>query len=171
MGIISILQSEITTGGRSTGCPPVLYLSAGAFAVIMRAINENLRKGRDSFMKKFSRAAIVIAAFIAISAISVFAGSHIKEKDYLNSRTQRCTELISFAIDKIEHDDLSNQDVMEAVISNVYAAYQFCDNPNVSNLLHDLWNELIFEGESSVDSKDVLVAQLKDLVEMIRAGS
>ena len=110
-------------------------------------------------MKKFSRAAIVIAAFIAISAISVFAGSHIKEKDYLNSRTQRCTELISFAIDKIE------------VISNVYAAYQFCDNPNVSNLLHDLWNELIFEGESSVDSKDVLVAQLKDLVEMIRAGS
>lgn len=122
-------------------------------------------------MKKFSRAAIVIAAFIAISAISVFAGSHIKEKDYLNSRTQRCTELISFAIDKIEHDDLSNQDVMEAVISNVYAAYQFCDNPNVSNLLHDLWNELIFEGESSVDSKDVLVAQLKDLVEMIRAGS
>ena len=39
MGIISILQSEITTGGRSTGCPPVLYLSAGAFAVIMQAIN------------------------------------------------------------------------------------------------------------------------------------
>ena len=113
-------------------------------------------------MKKFSRAAIVIAAFIAISAISVFAGSHIKEKDYLNSRTQRCTELISFAIDKI---------VREALLSNVYAAYQFCDNPNVSNLLHDLWNELIFEGESSVDSKDVLVAQLKDLVEMIRAGS
>ena len=40
---------------------------------------------------------------------------------------------------------------MEAVISNVYAAYQFCDNPNVSNLLHDLWNELIFEGDSYVD--------------------
>lgn len=122
-------------------------------------------------MKKFSRTPVIIAAFIVVIVVSFFAGSHIKEQKYLDSRAQRCTTLISFAIDKIERDDLSDQDVMEAVISNVYAAYQFCDNPNASGLLHNLWNELIFESDNYVDSKDVLVTQLKDIAGKIETGN
>lgn len=49
------------------------------------------------------------------------------------------------------HDDLCggyDEDTMEALISNVYAAYEYCDDPYMASALHDLWNALIFDGEN-----------------------
>ena len=54
-----------------------------------------------------------------------------------------------FAIDKAENGDLTDQGTMRGLISNVYAAYQFCDNSKSANQLHDLWNYLVFESDGS----------------------
>ncbi|MGN0626746.1 MAG: hypothetical protein ACI4IT_02115 [Oscillospiraceae bacterium] len=118
-------------------------------------------------MKKITKVVISIAFIIAIAA-SFFAGSYIKEQEHIGSRVQRCNTLISFAIDKAENEDLSDQDIMETLISNVYAAYEFCDNPNLSAQLHDLWNTLIFEGDSYIGSEEVLVTQLRNILEMMQ---
>ena len=118
-------------------------------------------------MKKGTKILILIA-FIIVSGTSFMAGSYIKEQEYLDGREERCKTLIIFAIDKAENQDLSDPDIMEALISNVYAAYQVCDESTVAAQLHELWNGLIFEGESYVDNEDSLIEQLNNIAEMIR---
>ena len=56
---------------------------------------------------------------------------------------------------------------MEALISNVYAAYQFCDQPHLSEQLYDLWNTLIFDRNRYIGQEDMLVAQLRNIDETI----
>lgn len=71
--------------------------------------------------------------------------------------------MIVFAIDKL--DDIETQydpDVMEALISNVYAAYEYSNNGELSSALHDLWNALIFDGESIVGKESDLIGALMD---------
>lgn len=118
-------------------------------------------------MKMNTRLCIGIV-FIALVAASFFAGSYMKEQEYSTQRIQRCNTLISFAIDKAENMDLSDQDTMEALISNVYAAYEYCDNPDLAKRLHDLWNTLIFEGDGYIGKEDVLGHQLRDISEIIK---
>ena len=118
-------------------------------------------------MKKGTKILILIA-FIIVAGTSFMAGSYIKEQEYLDGREERCKTLITFAIDKAENQDLSDPDIMEALISNVYAAYQVCDESTVAAQLHELWNGLIFEGESYVDNEDSLIEQLNNIAEMIR---
>ena len=118
-------------------------------------------------MKKGTKILILIA-FIIVAGTSFMAGSYIKEQEYLDGREERCKTLISFAIDKAEKHDLSDPNIMEALISNVYAAYQFCDDSTAAAQLHELWNGLIFEGESYVDNEDSLIEQLNNIAEMIR---
>ncbi len=101
---------------------------------------------------------------------SFFAGSYIKEQEYSNSRIQRCSTLVSFAIDKAENGTLSDQSTMRALISNIYAAHQFCDNPGLAAQLHDLWNYLIFESDSYVDAEDIVLHELRDILQSIKAG-
>jgi len=86
----------------------------------------------------------------------------------MDSRMRRCQTLITFAIDKAESEDLSYQDNMEALISNIYAAYQFCDDPSLSAQLHDLWNTLIFEGERYIGNEDTLTAQLRTILDIMQ---
>ena len=62
---------------------------------------------------------------------------------------------------------MSDQDVMEALISNVYAAYEYCDEQYPAEVLHDLWNELIFAGDSWLGREDALVSLLKNISEML----
>ncbi len=57
---------------------------------------------------------------------------------------------------------------MEAIISNVYAAYAFCDDPVLQSQLHDLWNVLIFEGDNYAAAKDILLAELKSVSNALR---
>jgi len=106
--------------------------------------------------------------FVACVAASFFVGSHLKEQEYSNQRMQRCNTLISFAIDKAENMDLSDRDTMEALISNVYAAYEYCDKPELAKQLHDLWNTLVFEGDGYIGKEDVLVNQLRNISENMK---
>lgn len=121
-------------------------------------------------MKKITKTAIVVVFIIAIG-VSFFAGSYIKEQEQIDSRLQRCHTLITFAIDKVENQDISDQDVMEALISNVYAAYEFCDKPDLSEQLHNLWNTLVFEDDRYIGKEDVLITQLREIAEMTQLGN
>ena len=100
---------------------------------------------------------------IGVVIVSFFAGTYVKEQEYSNSRVQRCKTLISFALDKVENGDISDQDTMEALISNIYATYELCDDPVLKSQLHDLWNVLIFDGDSYTVIKDILLVELRSV--------
>ena len=88
-----------------------------------------------------------------------------------NARSGRCSTLIGFAIDKAENGDLADQGTMKALISNVYAAYQFCDNSVVANQLHDLWNFLIFESDGNLENtKEIALIELNDALRAIKVS-
>ena len=116
-------------------------------------------------MKEITKVSIGIAFVVAI-VVSFIAGSYIKEQEYIDSRMQYCNTFISFAIDKAESKDLSNKEIREALISNVYAAYEFCDKPNLSEQLHNLWNTLIVD--AYIGREDTLVTQLRDISNMMQ---
>ena len=87
-------------------------------------------------------------------------------------RIERCCTLILFAIDKAENGDLADQGTMKALISNVYAAYQFCDDTTLANQLHDLWNFLIFESDDSLDFvKEISLIELNDILRAIKTNN
>ncbi|GAA6514534.1 hypothetical protein [Merdimmobilis hominis] len=113
---------------------------------------------------------VVCIAFAAAIAASFFLGSYKKEQEYTESRIQRCNTLILFAIDKAEKEDLSNQETMKALISNIYAAYELCDNPIGAQQLHDLWNTMIFEGETYIGKEDMLADQLRGILNRMQAA-
>ena len=117
-------------------------------------------------MKVYTKILIAVVLVVSILSAAV-AGSCIKEQEIRIGRTQRCHTLISFAINKAETHDLSNPDIMEALISNVYAAYELCDDPSVSAQLHDLWNDLIFDGDRYIGREDALAAQLEIILEAL----
>ncbi len=115
---------------------------------------------------------VVAIVIIALTIASFFIGSYVKEKQNENSRIERCITLIGFAIDKAEDEDLTDQGVMRALISNVYAAYQFCDNSIVANQLHDLWNYLIFESDNNIDAaKEIALHELNSALQSIKMAN
>lgn len=96
-------------------------------------------------MKKAAAAVI----FIVAVCISFFAGQYLSGKKQTKARAEKCHTMMTFAVDKL--DEMSggyDEDTMEAMISNVYAAYEYCDDPDMASALQDLWNALIFDGEN-----------------------
>lgn len=93
--------------------------------------------------------AAVAVIFILAVGISFFAGQYLSGKNQAEARAQKCRTMMTFAADKL--DDMSeayDEDTMEAMISNIYAAYEYCDEPDMASALHELWNALIFDGEN-----------------------
>ena len=82
--------------------------------------------------------ALLAAVILAVGGFS--AGRYAENQENMQTRQQRCRMLIGFAVDKAESEDLRDPDTMEALISNVYAAYYCCDEPAAAEQLHDLWN-------------------------------
>ena len=118
-------------------------------------------------MKKKGK--VLIAAMILVCmAASFWMGSYVQKRENRESRVQRCAALISFALAKTENEDISDPGVMKALISNVYAAYWFCDEPKAASQLHDLWNMLIFEGDDTAAVKEILRIELNGAAERIR---
>lgn len=118
---------------------------------------------------KTNRKLLFSIALIVIMIASFFAGSYITEKENSENRIEHCGTLIEFAIDKAENEDLADQGVMRALISNVYAAYQFCDDSKSANQLHDLWNYLIFESDGNVDTvKDITLHELNAVLRSVK---
>lgn len=106
---------------------------------------------------------ILIAAFLAVICTSFFAGKYYSEQNHLQDRAQRCSTMLVFAVDKLEDLQLQyDADSMEALISNIYAAYEFCDSGELSVALHDLWNALIIDGENLVGMENDLITALKE---------
>ena len=111
-------------------------------------------------MKKRNKI-VVVLLIIALVVASFFWGSHSTEQKNSNARIERCCTLIKFAIDKAENGDLTDEGTMRGLISNVYAAYQFCDDSKSANQLHDLWNYLIFESDDNVHAvKEIVLREL-----------
>ena len=120
---------------------------------------------------KTSKKVFISVILIIVMAASFFAGRNITQVENFNTRSERCCTLIGFAIDKTENEDLTDQGVMRALISNVYAAYQFCDNTTVAIQLHDLWNFLIFESDGNLENaKEIASIELNDALRAIKVS-
>lgn len=119
---------------------------------------------------RMNKKVFISITLIVIIFASFFVGRYVTQVENIHTRSGRCSTLIVFAIDKAENEDLSDQGTMRALISNVYAAYQFCDNTTVANQLHDLWNFLIFESDDNIDNaKEIALIELNDALYAIKA--
>lgn len=114
--------------------------------------------------KKIISCLIVLALLTA----SFFTGSYVKEQKNLDARVQRCRTFVSFALDKAENEDYSDQAVMKALASNIYAAYQYCDDENTTAQLHDLWN-YVLDHSDDAGSKDVVIQELRGVINSYKA--
>ena len=120
---------------------------------------------------KMSKKVFFSAILIVIIVASFFVGKYVTQVENTNARSRRCSTLIGFAIDKTENGDLADQGTMRALISNVYAAYQFCDNSVVANQLHDLWNFLMFESDGNLENaKEIALIELNDALRAIKVS-
>ena len=120
---------------------------------------------------KMSKKGFLSVILIVLIVASFFAGKYVTQVEITNARSGRCSTLIGFAIDKAENGDLADQGTMEALISNVYAAYQFCDDSVVANQLHDLWNFLIFESDGNLENaKEIALIELNDALRAVKAS-
>lgn len=107
----------------------------------------------------------VFTSVVAVVAccLSFAVGNTVFRQNMLESKNRKCNTLISFAVDKL--DTLKNEydsDIMEAVISNVYAAYEYCDEEEMKYALHDLWNTLIFDCENINGNESELISALQN---------
>ena len=120
---------------------------------------------------KLSKKAFFIIIITEIIAASFFAGKYAAQEEDTAARSERCGILIGFAIEKAENGDLADQGTMRALISNVYAAYQFCDDPVAASQLHDLWNFLIFESDGNLENaKEIALIELNDALRAVKAS-
>lgn len=113
--------------------------------------------------------ALLAAVILAVGGFS--AGRYAENQENIQTRQQRCRILIGFAVDKAESEDLRDPDTMEALISNVYAAYHYCDEPAAAQQLHDLWNTLIFEPEAYAVGEEVLVEALQGAARSVETAT
>ena len=117
-----------------------------------------------------NRKIFISVILILMVVASFFAGTYMTEQKNSDARIARCSTMISFAIDKAENGDLTDQGTMKALISNVYAACQFCDDAKVANQLHDLWNYLIFESDNNDSAKEIILVELNDALRSIKTS-
>lgn len=106
---------------------------------------------------------IVIGGLILSVCLSFLAGRTVSQQEERERREYQCHAQMVFAIDKVEQLKAQyDQDDMEALISNIYAAYEYADDALLSSALHDLWNALIFDGENIAGQEDELVKVLQE---------
>lgn len=106
----------------------------------------------------------VIGVFVVSVCMSFWAGNYFRCREESERRKQQCNTMIAFSVNKLEN--LKKQydaDTMEALISNIYAAYEYSPSGELSSALHELWNTLIFNGENIAGKEDDLIIALKDI--------
>ena len=112
---------------------------------------------------------LAVFGMLLLMGAGFAAGRYTAGQEALQSRQQRCRTLIAFAIDKAESDGMRDPDTREALVSNLYAAYQFCDGP-AAGQLHDMWNTLIFEPEAYLGREDSLAESLTGIAASLEAA-
>ena len=115
-------------------------------------------------MKK-SGTVLIIVLFIAAVTLSFFVGDYASDKAHKEERAEYFNKYISIAIDTVEDKGLSVDGALEAIASNIWVAHELCDNPEISAELSNLWNTLVYEKDTLVGQEDVLVSQLKNILE------
>ena len=127
----------------------------------MEDLNVNKFHTGDAYMRKL----LIACALIVSLILGALLGHYVNNQKATQAREHRRQILISFAIAKIEDlKDGYDENTMEALISNVYAALQFTDlDEELYSALHDLWSALIIESESISGKEDVLIKALRDL--------
>ena len=121
-------------------------------------------------MKTYKKIFIGIAVVLLIT-VSFFAGSYIKEQEYYKEREEKCLNFVSIALEAVENGDVSDPDVMKNLISNTYAAYEYCDFPIFTEQLYDLWAVLAFEGESYIALQDIAINELENILTGIKISN
>ena len=51
---------------------------------------------------------LILILGLGLMIISFVMGAQLKEQQYLNDKKQRCHTIITFALDKVENQDLTN---------------------------------------------------------------
>ncbi|MCR4722462.1 MAG: hypothetical protein K5629_01635 [Eubacteriales bacterium] len=120
--------------------------------------NNEVKNNQTNHRKVIIRLITVIVCLLLIVA-SFFLGSHIRELKQLESRKQRCRTFISFAINKAENEDFADQSSMKALASNIYAACQYSDDVTEADLLHYLWNFVLFHSDEP-GAKEIVLQEL-----------
>lgn len=121
---------------------------------------------------KTKQKAVIRIVLIGIIILSFFAGRYVSQRENAQFRRDRCGTQIEFAISKLEKEDLADQGVMRALVSDVYGAYLLFDDAQAAARLHDLWNFLIFESDGDLENaKDAALTELNDLLRTVKAGS
>ena len=122
--------------------------------------NSEIKKNQAKNRKMIIGLISVIVCLLLVG--SYFVGSHAKEQQQLDARIHRCRTFISFAIDKAENEDFADQSAMKALASNVYAAYQYCDDVIEAERLHDLWNYVLLYSDDS-GAKEIVLQELHEV--------
>ena len=97
--------------------------------------------------------ALTIVFIIAGFAISFFIGHYVSDKSHTESRAAQFDKCLSI------------DGAPEAIASNIWVAHEFCDSPEISAELSNLWNTIVYEKDVLLGQEDVLTAQLKDILE------
>ncbi len=113
-------------------------------------------------MKKSIVIALVLTFIVCIAA-AFSVGYHDRAQKQPEYDAQACQTLLSLAAQKIKYDDISNPDTMEALVSNVYAAWSHCPDPDAQSKLHDLWNALIFSYEDYAAQPELVMERLTEI--------
>ncbi len=117
----------------------------------------------------------MIGLIVILICLSFFTGRYFRDSGEAGNSKRKYETMIALSADKLE--DLKagyNADIMEALISNVYAAYIYSDYSEQGSALYALWNALVFDGENIAGKEDDLkqALQADDLqkVQDIAAG-
>lgn len=121
--------------------------------------NSEIKKNQAKNHKTVVGLIGVIVCLLLVA--SFFVGSHVKEQQQLDARIQRCRTFITFALDKAGNEDFTDQSAMKALASNIYAAYQYCDDVKEAELLHDLWNYVLLYSDDS-GAKEIVLQELRE---------
>ena len=114
-------------------------------------------------MKK-TGAVLAIVFFITGVVLSFFAGNYMSNREDGEERIQKCRKYILLTIDTVQDKGLALEGASETVVSNLWAAHEFCDNPEISAELSSLWNTLVYEEDTYAAQEDKLVMQLNDIL-------
>ena len=115
-------------------------------------------------MKKLGTV-LTIVLFIAAVTLSFFAGDYMSDKAHKEEQAEQFGKYISLAIDIVEGKGLTLEGTAETIASNIWVAHELCDNPEISAELSNLWNTLVYEKDTLTGQEDVLVSQLKDILQ------
>ncbi len=115
-------------------------------------------------MKKLG-AVLTIVLFVAAVTLSLFVGDYMSDKAHKEEQAEQFGKYISLAIDTVEGKELTLEGAAETIASNIWVAHELCGNPEISAELSNLWNTLVYEKDTLVGQEDVLVSQLKGILE------